>query len=77
MVATIVAHANTAPLPPSPYFETPIPADLDELILAGLSKNPADRPQTCEQLARQLEQIRLDAPWTAERAADWWSVHLA
>jgi serine/threonine-protein kinase len=77
VVATIVAHANTAPLPPSTYFETPIPADLDELILACLSKNPADRPQTCEQLARQLEQIRLDAPWTAERAADWWSVHLA
>ena len=75
VVATIVAHVNTPPLPPSTFSEMPIPGDFEDLILACLSKDPASRPRTCEDLIHELEGIDLVEPWTAERAADWWHVH--
>jgi hypothetical protein len=54
----------------------PVPADFESLILACLSKDPASRPRTCEDLGSELGGIELAEPWTAERAADWWRLHL-
>jgi serine/threonine-protein kinase len=76
VVATIVAHVNTPPEPPSAVAEMPIPVELDGLVLACLSKDPASRPGSAEDLARALDGIRLDEPWTRERAAEWWQTHL-
>ncbi len=76
VMATILAHVNTPARPPSTISEMPIPADLEDLILACLSKDPAGRPPTCEDLVHELEGIKLAEPWTTERAADWWHVHL-
>jgi serine/threonine-protein kinase len=77
VVATIVAHVNAPPLPPSRFSEMPIPAEFESLLLACLSKDPAGRPRTCEDLGSELEGIELAEPWTAERAADWWRLHLS
>jgi len=76
VVATIVAHVNASPLPPSTFSEIPIPTEFEGLILACLAKDPDSRPQTCEDLVHELEGIDLAEPWTAERAADWWRLHL-
>jgi serine/threonine-protein kinase len=76
VVATIVAHVKASPPPPSRFSEMPIPAGLESLILACLSKDPADRPRTCENLAHELGGIDLVEPWTAERAAKWWRLHV-
>jgi serine/threonine-protein kinase len=77
VVATIFAHVNTAPQPPSNVSELRIPPELDALILACLSKDPSGRPRTAEELDRELERISLAEPWTGERAADWWRMHLS
>ncbi len=74
-VATILAHTSATPDFPSACSEMPIPASLDALVLACLAKDPADRPDTAEELARNLDAIELDAPWTADRAAAWWETH--
>ncbi len=76
VVATIVAHVRTLPPPPSVFSEMPVPADLDDLVLVCLSKDPAERPPTCEELLCALDRIELDRPWTRERAAEWWRTHL-
>ena len=76
VLATVLAHVNTPASPPSSASEMPIPVDFEDVILACLSKDPADRPQTCEDLIRALEDIELAEAWTTDRAADWWEVHL-
>jgi serine/threonine-protein kinase len=70
-----VAHASSEPLPPSERTETPIPPELDALIMKCLEKDPGNRPQTAYELRRALESIELDSEWTSERATKWWSLH--
>ncbi|MGB5528112.1 MAG: serine/threonine-protein kinase, partial [Gemmatimonadota bacterium] len=74
-VALLVHHVQTDPAPPSTRTELSIPAPLDEIILACLSKNPAERPQTARELARRLGTIELEAEWTEDRARAWWALH--
>lgn len=75
-LATILAHVNTSPPRPSSISEMPIPPDFEDLVLACLSKDPDRRPPTCEALIQALEGITLADPWTKERAADWWQMHV-
>jgi serine/threonine-protein kinase len=51
-VAMMAAHSQQQPVAPSKRTELPIPAALDEIVLALLAKNPAERPQTATELAR-------------------------
>jgi serine/threonine-protein kinase len=72
----MLAHAHTPPRPPSSRTELAIPAALDEAILACLAKDPADRPQTADDLIARLDACAFAAPWTPERAEKWWRAHL-
>jgi len=74
-MAVIVHHAKTAPVPPSQRGELPIPAELDRLIVSCLAKDPAERPQSAKELSRRLAAVECAAPWTDERARDWWLTH--
>jgi serine/threonine-protein kinase len=74
-IATIVAHINDAPAAPSTRTELPISVELGSLVLACLSKDPADRRATAELLDRALEEIGTETPWTQDRAATWWRLH--
>jgi serine/threonine-protein kinase len=46
------------------------------LVLACLGKDPADRPRSAEALAARLGQIEFAHPWTRERAGRWWRTHM-
>jgi len=74
-LALAMNHVNTAPIRPSERSEMEIPAELDELILACLAKDPRRRPATARDLGRRLAALLLPA-WTAERAEDWWRIHM-
>ena len=73
----LVQHAQAKPDPPSARSELPIPKELDAIVLACLSKNPSDRPQTARELARRLEAVPVTGEWTPELARKWWETHLA
>lgn len=73
----IMQHARTAPSPPSARTERSIPAALDELVLACLAKDPADRPQTARELSRRLGELGGAEGWSQERAREWWLRHQA
>ena len=71
-----VQHLQAAPVPPSERSELPIPPELDQLVLACISKDPDGRPQTADELLRRLERVPLRSPWTNEAARQWWDTHL-
>jgi len=71
----LVQHVQAMPEPPSARTELPIPAELDAIVLACLAKNPLDRPQTADELARRLEAVPIRAKWTPELARAWWETH--
>jgi eukaryotic-like serine/threonine-protein kinase len=74
-IAVMLHHAQTAPIPPAERTELPIPPRLNDLVMACLDKNPAGRPQSARELARSLDDLGIDTPWTEERARQWWLRH--
>jgi eukaryotic-like serine/threonine-protein kinase len=72
--AMIAAQIRDIPERPSLRTELPIPAELETIIMACLSKNPDERPQSAEQLSRMLDGLTLPA-WTQRRADVWWRAH--
>jgi len=74
VVKQISQHVHAVPVPPSQLTKLPVPAELEQLVLACLAKNPADRPQTARQLAQSLDGIE-GMTWSEEEAARWWREH--
>jgi len=67
-MSMVLKHVQAAPVAPSKRTELPIPADLEQVVMACLEKSPAERPRSALQVAAMLEACRLD-PWTDEQAA--------
>ncbi len=65
-------HLHAEPVPPSRRTPTPIPPDLEAVVLRCLSKNRDDRPADARALRRELARCTQAAPWTADDAAAWW-----
>jgi len=74
-MAMFVAQVRSEPEPVGKVAEFPVPRALDALILDMLAKDPADRPQSAEEVAERLAAIPLERPWTNARAAQWWAEH--
>ena len=73
-MALLMEHVHAAPAPPSTRIEDRIPAALDQLVLACLAKNPADRP-SAKDLSRRLAEIDGADAWTEAAAQKWWTTH--
>jgi serine/threonine-protein kinase len=74
-VATVLAHVQTPPSPPSARAEFPIPPALDAAILACLAKEPSERPASAAVLDRRLAAaMPADESWTPEEARAWWDL---
>lgn len=71
----VLDHVRTTPPSLSSRTELEIPVDLEKLIHRCLEKDPDDRPQTAQELANELSQIKLDNQWTQQRAHRWWNLH--
>jgi serine/threonine-protein kinase len=72
----LVHHIHTPPRAPSETAGTAIPPALDQLILACLAKDPAQRPQSAKELSRQLAKVENGDQWTAREARTWWDEHV-
>jgi eukaryotic-like serine/threonine-protein kinase len=71
----LLHHGHTPPVPPSARTGQTIPAALDDLVLACLAKDPADRPQSARELSRRLAALEDASAWTPDRAREWWAAH--
>ena len=74
-VATVLAHVQAQPVPPSERSEILIPSALDTLILECLAKEPGGRPATATVLAQRLAATVSEDGWTEEDARQWWDLH--
>jgi hypothetical protein len=68
-------HLHTAPVPPSQRLGEPVSADLEELLLACLAKEPAQRPSDARTLLGSLRRLRDAGTWSEPHAAAWWAEH--
>ena len=71
-----VRHVREQPVAPSSITELSIPAELDQLVLDCLAKDPADRPDDAGALGARLDRMVFAEPWTEEDAHTWWKLHL-
>jgi serine/threonine-protein kinase len=65
-------HLHTPPTPPSQLTKSPVPPDLDALVLKCLSKKPGDRPNTADELEEALAACARTSPWNAAEARAFW-----
>jgi tRNA A-37 threonylcarbamoyl transferase component Bud32 len=70
----IARHMRDVPVPPSERVELPVPAALEQLVLACLAKAPEQRPRSAAMLSRSLSAIE-EEPWGEEQAMQWWNVN--
>ena len=72
----LMQHVHAQPVPPSQRTELPIPAEVDDLVLACLQKDPNLRPQNAEELFRMACGCRSCGGWDQVHARRWWEAHL-
>ncbi len=69
----IVAHLQSAPEPLSTRTEQRVPSELEQLVLACLAKDRADRPRDVREVMDVLARIQFEEPWTPRKAEQWWA----
>jgi hypothetical protein len=72
----IAKHLKVDPRPPSQASELVINKDFDNIILKCLAKSAKDRFDDMGELAAALDDLHFEQPWTEQRAADWWRLHM-
>ena len=74
-IQVMLQHAQAVPKRPSQRTDRPIPAELEELVMQCLEKDPARRPAGAQAVSDRLDAVPLESVWTAERAEQWWATH--
>ena len=68
-------HLRSKPVPPSERLRSPVPHDLEDVILECLEKDPARRPKDAAALMASLAICSDAGGWTDDRALAWWAEH--
>jgi serine/threonine-protein kinase len=75
VVEMMFHHAHTPPIGPSTRSGLSIPAQLEDVIMDCLEKDPGRRPASAEAVSARLDAAALESAWTVERAERWWAMH--
>jgi serine/threonine-protein kinase len=73
-IKVILAHAHDEVVPPS-RFRPGLPADLEQVVLRCLAKNPEDRFPSALALRQSLAECESAGRWTHGDAAKWWQAN--
>jgi len=68
-------HLHEKPVPPGARVGKQFDPQLETLLMRCLEKDPANRPQSAEEMARALAASSLAEQWTPEQRAAWWTAH--
>ena len=69
-------HAQAAPPPLSSKARQAVPAAIEAVVMACLSKDPERRPQSADQLCEALDAAVDGNAWSAGEADRWWEENL-
>ena len=75
VVEVMFHHAHTPAPRASTGTELVIPAQLENLVMECLEKDPARRPASAVAVSTRLDDVSLESTWTVERAERWWAMH--
>lgn len=73
--ATVIAHIQKAPIPPSIRTEIELPVGLERIVMSCLEKDPARRPESAAALSRMLAGSEGVRAWRHEDAEAWWRIN--
>ncbi len=65
-------HLHSTPAPPAERLGTPVPEDLQAVLLACLEKEPSRRPESAAVLRESLRSCQAFGEWDSEEARRWW-----
>jgi len=68
----MIAHASQEVVPPR-QINAEIPAELEEIVLRCLEKDPDHRFQSVSDLRAALRDLIFEDAWSSDLAAKWWS----
>jgi serine/threonine-protein kinase len=68
----MIAHASQEVVPLRQH-KADVPAELEEIVLRCLEKDPEHRFQDVSALRIALREIALDEVWSSDLAAEWWN----
>jgi serine/threonine protein kinase len=68
---------NEDPIRPSARISSPLPEDLQNILMNSLRKDPDQRPRSVQDFAESLGQCRDAHGWTAADAYRWWGAAFA
>jgi eukaryotic-like serine/threonine-protein kinase len=77
VVEVLSRHMLQEPQPPSIHLESPLPSDLERLVLQCLAKRPAERPPSAASLRASLLACQDAARYDRNSALAWWREHRA
>jgi eukaryotic-like serine/threonine-protein kinase len=77
VVEVLSRHMLQEPLPPSTHLAEPLPADLEQLVLKCLAKDPSGRPPSASSLRASLLACEAASRYDRNRALTWWLDHRA
>ena len=63
------------PRPPGERSPQPVSAEMDEIVMACLAREPELRPQSAADLRVRLEACPLAGAWSIEDRGEWWGRH--
>jgi serine/threonine-protein kinase len=75
LVEILGHHMHTQPQSPSERRGEPLPADVEDLLLACLAKSPEKRPSSARELLERIAACEHFDKWSETEARTWWSKH--
>jgi serine/threonine-protein kinase len=76
LLGLLMKHNTEIPDAPSAVAPQLVPAELDEVVLKCLEKEPTDRYESALELADALLRLEAECPWTQRQAREWWHQNL-
>lgn len=73
----LLRHVKREPPSLSEARGEPVPAELEELLLSLLAKDPTERPQDAAEVSARLAAMPCTSEWTEAVAAEWWERNAA
>ncbi|QDU04772.1 Serine/threonine-protein kinase PknB [Gimesia chilikensis] len=76
IIEICMKHTQDDPESPSERLGKPVSADLEQIIMQCLEKDPDQRPQSASELVLSLTRCEEDGQWSLLDASEWWRVHM-